>query len=196
MEDGAGRVFTLHFEDQRGMPRLRTITMQRAELNAPAPELLVEYGYDEAGNLIRVSNGLGEVTREFAYRNQIMVEHRQPGALVSRYEYDEYAASGKVTRNWTNTGQSWDFRYRPNETIVTDNLGREQRYRFDHKRRFTGQVDAAGGVTTRELDSDGNVLLVTDAGGRSTRYRYDGRSRVIRIESAGHGSARCFGRCP
>lgn len=188
VEDGAGRAFTFDYLDVRGQPRLRSISVQHGAPDAGPPELLVAYAYDDAGNLSQVSNGAGEVTRQFAYRQQIMVEHRQPGGLVSRYEYDDDTASGKVTRNWTNTGLSWELRYLAHETIVTDNLGREQRYRFDAKRRFTGQVDAAGGVITRELDSDGNVLAVTDAGGRSTRYRYDGRSRVIRIESAGQGT--------
>ncbi|WP_166895825.1 hypothetical protein [Massilia sp. CCM 8734] len=144
VEDSAGRGYMLAFEDHWGYPRLRSIAMQPAEPEGDS-ELLVEYEYDANGNLAKVSNGKGDVTRQFAYRN---LEHSQPGGLVSRYEYDEYAACGKVTRNWTNSGLSWSFRYLEHETVVTDNLGREDRYRFDAKRRFIGQVDAAGGVTT------------------------------------------------
>ena len=187
IEDSAGRIYMLEFKDHRGHPRLRTISVQRDVQHVEA-EVLVQYQYDEGGTLSHVRNGAGDVTRQFVYRNYVMVEHSQPGGLVSRYEYDEYAATGKVTRNWTNSGLSWNLRYLPQETIVADNLGREQRYRFDHKRRFIGQVDAAGGVSTRTLDSDGNILSVTDAGGRSSIYRYDGRGRVIRVESGGSGT--------
>ncbi|MCY0911390.1 RHS domain-containing protein [Massilia sp. H27-R4] len=49
-------------------------------------------------------------------------------------------------------------------------------------------VDAAGGVTKRRFDSNGNLLAITDPGGRSVSYRYDQRSRVTRIESGGSGT--------
>ncbi|UOD30428.1 hypothetical protein INH39_01325 [Massilia violaceinigra] len=124
VEDGAGNLFTLAFEDHRAYPRLRSISVQCEA--ADEAQLLVQYGYDDAGNLSQVSNGAGDITRQFVYRNHVMVEHSQPGGLVSRYEYDDYTASGRVTRNWTNSGQSWNLRYLPQETIVTDNLGREE----------------------------------------------------------------------
>ncbi|NHZ44526.1 RHS repeat protein [Massilia sp. CCM 8693] len=187
VEDSAGRGYLLTFEDHRGYPRLRSIAMQPAEPESDT-ELLVAYEYDASGNLAKVSNGKGDVMRQFAYRNHVMIEHSQPGGVVSRYEYDEYAACGKVTRNWINNGRSWNFHYLEHETVITDNLGREERYRFDAKRRYIGQVDAAGGVTTRRLDSNGNVLSITDPGGRSVSYRYDQRSRVTRIESDGKGT--------
>ena len=195
IEDSAGRAYLLDFADVRGHPRLRSIALLADASVEPGaePALLVRYDYDAAGNLVQVRNRLGEITREYAYRNHVMIEHCQPGGLVSRYEYDEYAASGKVTRNWTNNGLSWSFRYRAQETIVTDNLGREQRYRFDSERRFVGQVDAAGGVTTRRLDSDGNLLAITDPGGRSTGYRYDQRGRLIRVESKAEGASASTG---
>ncbi|WP_370663765.1 DUF6861 domain-containing protein [Massilia antarctica] len=191
VEDSAGRSYLLAFEDHRGFPRLRSIAMQPAEPETETDadtELLVAYDYDASGNLAKVSNGKGDVTRQFAYRNHVMVEHSQPGGLVSRYEYDEYAAGGRVTRNWLNDGRSWDFRYLEQESIVTDNLGREERFRFDAKQRLIGMVDAAGGVTTRRFDSNGNLLAITDPGGRSVSYRYDQRSRVTRIESGGSGT--------
>ncbi|NHZ67053.1 hypothetical protein F1735_33130, partial [Massilia sp. CCM 8694] len=137
VEDSAGRGYLLAFEDHRGYPRLRSIVMQPAEPESDT-ELLVSYEYDASGNLSKVSNGKGDVMRQFVYRNHVMVEHSQPGGVVSRYEYDEYAASGKVTRNWVNDGRSWSLRYLEQETVVTDNLGREERYRFDAKQRYIG----------------------------------------------------------
>ncbi|NHZ93893.1 hypothetical protein F2P45_33585 [Massilia sp. CCM 8733] len=58
--------------------------------------------------------------RQFAYRNHVMVEHSQPGGLLSRYEYNEYATSGKITRNWVNDGRSSSLRYLEQETVVID----------------------------------------------------------------------------
>jgi RHS repeat-associated protein len=194
IHDSAGRVFKLEFGEDRGQPRLLSIGILRdrdaqdSVLPAQKVDVLVQYAYDGAGDLVAVRNRAGQITRQYAYRNHILVEHGQPGGLVSRYEYDDYAASGKVLRNWTNNGLSWSFEYRHNETVVTDNLGRKQRYRFDEKQRYIGMVDAAGGASTRRLDKDGNVLSITDPAGRGTTYRYDGRSRIVRVESAGNGT--------
>ncbi|MDM5181348.1 DUF6531 domain-containing protein [Massilia sp. DJPM01] len=190
IEDSAGRVFVLDFIEHRGQLRLGSVSVQRdpVDYEEATNEVLVSYAYDALGNLSEVRNRMGQLMRQFAYSNHIMVEHAQPGGLVSRYEYDEIEWTGKVTRNWTNNGMSWDFRYLAGETVVTDNLGRTQHYRFDKKRRFTGMIDALGGETTRRLDSNGNLVGIIHPGGRSTSYRYDGRSRVVRVESGGKGT--------
>ncbi|MCA1857554.1 DUF6531 domain-containing protein [Massilia oculi] len=193
IHDSAGRTFILAFGACRGQPRLLNVGMLReTSAHEPLPanevDLLVQYDYDDAGDLVRVRNCLGQVTREFAYRNHLMVEHAQPGGLVSRYEYDQYAPTGKVLRNWTSNGLSWRFQYLARETVVTDHLGRVQRYQFDQRQRYTGMVDAAGGITRRRLDEHGNLVSITDPAGRSTSYRYDDRSRVVRVERGGHGT--------
>jgi RHS repeat-associated protein len=167
--------------------RLLDVTLMPAEPGAGA-HTLVRYEYDDAGDLRRVRNRAGDVVREFGYRNHVMVEHGQPDGLVSRYEYDVEAPDGKVVRNWTNTGQWWAFRYLDKETVVTDQLGREQRYRFDARGRLVAQVDAAGGITSRRLDDNGNLLELTDPAGRAVRYRYDERSRIVRVERGGRGT--------
>ncbi|RSZ60720.1 RHS repeat protein [Massilia atriviolacea] len=190
VEDSAGRVFVLDYISHRGQLRLGSISVQReaVDYEEPVNEVVMRYEYDELGNLFRVLNRAGEVTRQFAYMNHIMIEHAQPGGLVSRYEYDEYEWTGKVTRNWTNDGRSWNFRYLNGETLVYDNIGREELFRFDKKRRFTSMLDALGGETVRRLDNHGHVLGVTAPGGHNTTYRYDRRSRLMRSECNGKGT--------
>lgn len=190
VEDSAGRVFVLDYVSHRGQMRLGGISVQRdaVDYEEPTTEVVMQYRYDELGNLFQVVNRAGEVTRQFSYMNHIMVEHAQPGGLVSHYEYDEYEWTGKVTRNWTNTGMSWNFRYLTGETLVYDHLGREELFRFDKQRRFTSMVDALGGETVRQLDKYGNVTAIVAPGERTTNYRYDRRSRVMRVESKGKGT--------
>ncbi|HEX8613587.1 MAG TPA: DUF6531 domain-containing protein [Telluria sp.] len=190
VQDSAGRVFVLDYIAHRGQVRLGSVSVQRdaVDYEEPTTELVMQYQYDDLGNLSQVINRAGEVTRQFAYMNHIMIEHAQPGALVSRYEYDEYEWTGKVMRNWTNNGMSWNFRYLTGETLVYDNLGREELFRFDKKRRFIGMVDALGGETVRRLDNNGNVLAVVTPDGRTTSFRYDRRSRLMRVESGGKGT--------
>ncbi|MDM5181981.1 RHS domain-containing protein [Massilia sp. DJPM01] len=186
IEDSAGRVFMLEFSEHRGAPRLSAIILLPEA--GEQGEVLASYAYDADGNLAEVRNRLDQVTRSFAYRKHLMVEHAQPGGLVSRYEYEHEGAQARVVRNWTNNGLSWDFRYLARETVVTDKLGREQRYRFDANGEFIGHVDAAGGVTERRLDQNGRLLAILDPGGRSIGYRYDERGRVVRVERDGKGT--------
>lgn len=190
VEDSAGRVFVMDYISHRGQLRLGGVSIQRdaVDYEEPTTEVLMRYSYDELGNLFQVINRAGEVTRQFAYMNHIMIEHSQPGGLVSRYEYDEYEWTGKVTRNWTNNGRSWNFRYLNGETLVYDNIGREELFRFDKQRRFTSMVDALGGETARRLDTYGNVTAIEAPAGRNASYRYDRRSRVVRVETNGRGT--------
>jgi YD repeat-containing protein len=188
--DSAGRVFVMDYISHRGQMRLGGISVQRdaVDYEEPTTDVVMRYQYDELGNLSQVINRAGEVTRQFAYMNHIMIEHTQPGGLVSRYEYDEYEWTGKVTRNWTNNGMSWNFRYLNGETLVYDHLGRQELFRFDKRRRFTSMIDALGGETLRYLDNHGNLLGIDAPGGRNASFRYDRRSRPVREENNGRGT--------
>jgi RHS repeat-associated protein len=182
VNDSAGRVLLLAFDD---MQRLIAVSELRADDPAGQTAVaLVSYEYDAAGDLVRVRNRAGQVTREFAYKNHIMVRHAQPGGLVSEYEYSEYTPAGRVLRNTTNTGQSWQFVYAAGQTMVTDNLGRREHHRFNRERRYIGKTDAMGGTERFELDVFGNMVARTDAAGSTERYQYDRRSRLTRIEAA------------
>ncbi|WEF33957.1 DUF6861 domain-containing protein [Pseudoduganella chitinolytica] len=187
IDDSAGHSLALEFGQVRGDVRLLSVTLLPASPEQTA-QTLVRYEYDDHGDLRRVRNRAGDVVRQFAYRHHIMVEHGQPDGLISRYEYDIEGPSGKVLRNWTNTGQWWQFEYRPHETVVIDQLGRKEQYRFDLRGRLIAQLDAAGGGTSYKLDGNGNLLQLKDPAGRTIRYRYDERSRVIRVERGERGT--------
>jgi RHS repeat-associated protein len=182
VNDSAGRALLLAFDERQ---RLTTVSELRADdASGQTAVPLVSYEYDAAGDLVRVRNRAGQITREFAYKNHIMVRHAQPGGLVSEYEYSEYTPAGRVLRNTTNTGQSWQFVYAAGQTMVTDNLGRREYHHFNRDRRYIGKTDAMGGAERFELDVFGNMVARTDASGSTERYQYDRRSRLTRIEAA------------
>uniref|UniRef100_UPI00188F1300 DUF6861 domain-containing protein n=1 Tax=Noviherbaspirillum malthae TaxID=1260987 RepID=UPI00188F1300 len=182
--DSAGRTLVLQYERNR----LRSVALQRSHVDditgLPVHEqvLLVQYDYDAAGDLAAVHNRAGEVVREYAYRNHMLVRHATPGALVAEYAYSEDHPGGKVVRHWTNAGHELTFSYLPGETRVTDQLGRTQSYCYDSKQRLTGQTDAAGGMSSITHNQHGHPVAVTDAAGRTSRYRHDARGRLIAIE--------------
>ncbi|WP_338846789.1 DUF6861 domain-containing protein [Massilia sp. W12] len=188
IRDSAGRLLRLEFAHsqsgpggQGGRSRLLAVWLQQDD---SAEQALVRYEYDEQGDLIRVLDRSGQIQREFAWRNHIMIRHSQPGGLSAEYEYTEYAPHGKVTRSSANSGQSWRFEYAKQQTRVVDNLGRSQRFHFDADKRFIGATDPQGGKRQRKLDPWGNLLEESDQAGHTERHSYDMRSRLLQSESA------------
>jgi RHS repeat-associated protein len=197
--DSAGRRFGLAFGEApnaglRSSPRLRSVALLHGEpvggesgrgtWPRERVETLVSYDYSAEGDLVRVLDGEGKPRREYAYRNHILIEHSQPGGLVAQYEYDQYTTAGKVLRHSTNTGQSWQFVYAPDETRVTDNLGRETRYQFNEDHELIGLVDPSGGQTRIDVNGWGKPTAVTDPSGRTMRYHYDPEGNLVGIVDA------------
>lgn len=193
--DSAGRLLGLQFDTLilagGPQPRLRSVALLHGSPDgqgrwAPAQiEALVQYSYSAEGDLVGVSGPGEQPRRGFAYRNHILVEHSQPGGLVARYEYDQYTPQGKVLRQATNVGTSWQFEYLPGETRVTDNLGRLVRYLLDEERQLVGMIDASGGHTQIAINAWGRATAATDPSGRTTRYHYDGEGNVSGVVDAG-----------
>ncbi|WP_312837093.1 RHS repeat-associated core domain-containing protein [Pantoea sp.] len=190
--DAAGRRLSLRFTTLRLPDGSETRRLQYVVLHVAdrAPELLVSYHYSAEGDLISVQNAQGVVRREYRYTQHILTEHRQPGGLIARYEYDEYTRKGKVIRHTTNLGQTWLFDYRKGETRVTDPLQRVTRYRYNTGRQFTGFVDAGGRQHQAMLDSAGRPVTFTLPGGLLTHYRYDHFGNITSItDPAGYRTA-------
>ena len=150
-----------------------------------ASELLVEYRFSREGDLIEVVGADGCAVRGFRWRNHMMVEHSEPGGLVSRYEWDRLDPTGRVVRNSLSTGESIAFAYFDAErrATATDASGRVTTFCFDAERRYTGYIDAEGNHYRFDLDAHGNRLAITDALGRATRYQYDWHGNAVRIQS-------------
>ncbi len=161
----------------------------QANGNWPASQVesLVSYRYSDDGDLSAVLAPDGRVRREFRYRNHMLVEHSQPGGLVSRYEYDDYTQSGRVLRHATNVGQHWTFVYELNATIVTDNLERSTRYEYNDDDELVAVVDPDGGITRHEHNAWGKPSSVTDPAGNVTKYRYDAYGNTVAIAEPGGG---------
>ena len=180
--DAKGRNFALAFDARARLTGIGEVVDANA---APTP--LMHYQYDQAGDLVRVLNGANVVTREFAYKNHILVKHAVPDGLVSEYEYHEYFPSGRVMHNRTNTGVALKMAYVKGKTLITDALGRGTTHHFDEDNRYTGSVNALGQRQNLVRDSYGNVIVFTDHNGHTERYQYDGRSRLTRIDAADGG---------
>ena len=209
--DSAGRILALRFETlpqiagesrpsgqnapQKRLTRIDLIAGPGA-WDAPPPiklppQPLVTYAYNEAGDLVSVRDRLGRLARQFEYRRHLLTAHTLPGGVRVEYTYDQENPQGRVLSSHSSTGEHYTFDYRRNRTLVTDQLGRQQIFRFNRNREWTGHTDALGGRTVREMDGFGNLIGLTDPAGRKTTWAYDAQGRVTRIaRPAGNGEER------
>lgn len=195
VQDSAGRLIGLSFdaiETRSGVVRRLTRVVElhgspREDGSWPAAQIepLVAYRYSAEGDLAAVTGADGRVRREFCYRNHMLIEHAQPGGLVSRYEYDDYTPQGRVLRHATNVDQLWTFAYEPHATTVVDNLGRRTRYEYNDDKELVAVTDPGGGVTRYEHNAWGKPTSIIDPTGKVTKYRYDAYGNTVAIVEPG-----------
>ena len=192
--DSAGRRFLIQFADlclTSGEKVRRISSVSCCHPSEPElPEILCRYDYSEEGDLIAVRNGNDEIVRDFRYRNHIMVAHRLAGEMACFYHYDRHDVHGKVLAHRNSLGQTWQFDYQPNATLVTDVLGRKTRYEYDDNHELTTLIDASGGITRIKRNARGQAIAVTDPAGRITRYRYDERGNCTAVIAPDGGMTR------
>lgn len=190
VETSSGRYVGLNFDAPRepsGVPRLLRVSellgLPDAQGRFAAAQLLVEYRYDAAGDLVAVVDDNGEVVRTFAWSNHMLVEHAEPGGLVARYEWDQLTPQGRVVANSLSSGEILRFAYDPlaRENRVTDASGRTTLYRYDANRYYTGTVAPDGAETRFTRDGYGTLTATTDPLGRTTRYDFDSLGNLTRI---------------
>ncbi|SFN52726.1 RHS repeat-associated core domain-containing protein [Izhakiella capsodis] len=192
IQDAAGRwlklaFITLSLPDGQQVHRLQKVILMKKQEKDCSTETQVSYGYSDEGDLISVLDAQGQICREFRYTNHILTEHRQPGGLIARYEYDIYTPKGKVVRHTTNLGQVWRFDYSDGETRVTDPLGRVTHYQYNSARAFIGFVDANGQTTQATLDTLGRPVTFALPGGGQTHHTYEPYGKLTsRTDTAGN----------
>ncbi|TDR35148.1 RHS repeat-associated protein [Tahibacter aquaticus] len=196
VECSDGQHIGLYFDSGRSAaatPRLRRVS---ALMGVPddhgrfaASRMLIEYRYSDEGDLVAVVDDSGTIVRSFAWSNHILVEHAEPGGIVSRYDWDTTTPRGRVVRNRVSTGEHLRFEYDPlaRRNRVIDASGRVTTYCYDDSFYFTGLIAADGAHTRYQRDGHGNLIAVTDPLGRSTRYSYDGSGRLVRIAQPDQG---------
>jgi RHS repeat-associated protein len=133
----------------------------------------VRYVYSDEDDLVAVHGKEDLLLRTFTYTNHVMTSHTVPEGLESFYVYDDYSFEGKVLKNTTNTGQSWDFDYQEGQTIVTDALGRETVYKFDKDKYFTNKLNPLHQESQLLYTPNGLLKEIVDPTGKSQSFNYD-----------------------
>ncbi len=141
--------------------------------------VVAAFGYDLAGNLVRVGNSSrGALVFECDDHGRI-VKWSDRNGLWYRYDYDE---NGRCVRT-SGRGRvlSYGFSYLPGRTLVTDSLGAIATYEYNEARQVTREIDPLGNVTATTWDRYDRLLLRTDALGRCTQLKYDASGRLIEV---------------
>jgi RHS repeat-associated protein len=137
-----------------------------------------EYGYDSAGNMTSATNARG-----------------------NKFLQTEYEANGRVKKQTTAGGASFEFAYKLNEAgkatsaTVTDPRGTEKAVQFDSEGHALSETVAPESeyeeTQTYEVQSGTGLLLsATDPLGRQTSYEYDSNGNVTEVtEMAGTAEA-------
>ena len=173
--------------------RLATISALHGEERV----VLVAYGYDEAGQLISVTDANGAVVRRFTYADGLMTSHVNALGFTCSYEWADIAGQPRVVATRTSEGEHWAFGYDVDkrESWVSHVDGRTARWQYDAQNQIVACTDIDGGRyvienndaglpiaiqlpgdrrIAFEYDQAGRIVAETDPLGRTTRTRYDG----------------------
>lgn len=121
------------------------------------------FGYDLAGNLTRVTDPKGNVTRyDFDAAHRLIQITDATGHSYAPYDYDKV----------------------DNRTVVRDANGNPTLYLFDGLNRPVRQTDPEGHVETYTYDRIGNRRTVADGRTFLTETQYDPLNRPVKIIAA------------
>jgi RHS repeat-associated protein len=153
----------------------------------------LEYTYDGARRLVRLTNNLGEVIE---YDVDPMGNRKAQritdatGSLKQQQQwvYDEL---GRLLRSIGAAGQTSQYRYDLNDNPAGTTNPRQfsSSQSFDALDRLIRHTDAASGITTMDYDAQDNLTQVKDPRGVTTTYFYNGFGDRIKQTSADTNSS-------
>ncbi|MFJ4065893.1 RHS repeat-associated core domain-containing protein [Pseudomonas sp. NPDC089996] len=166
----------LHYEHPLG----RLTEVRRIVAQASA-ETLVQYRYDEAGQLREVINRNGDTVREFAYADGLMSRHANALGLICEYRWATVEGQPRVVEHTTSDGEHYHLRYdiAVRTSWATDVLGRELEIRYNADNRVIASRDFGGERYGLELDSAGNLTGIDLPDGNQLAFKYDEFCRLI-----------------
>lgn len=146
-----------------------------------AVETMLQYRYNNAGQLIAVINRNGDTTRLFDYKEGLMTRHQNGLGFISEYRWQTIAEQPRVVEHWTNDGEHYDFYYdlQNRETVVTDALKRQARFGYDQHHQLTYCQEFGGDEYHLTYDENGNLSSYQLPNNNKLTFNYDKYSRLI-----------------
>jgi hypothetical protein len=98
----------VHLEYDNPLGRLTNV---KRVVDNLAVETLVQYRYDDNGQLTEVINRNGDSMRRFSYAEGVMVSHSNALGLSCNYRWETIDGQPRVVEHWTSDGEHFHFRY-------------------------------------------------------------------------------------
>ena len=137
-------------------------------------EQLVRYSYDGQGDMVGITDALGQTTG-IRYEDHRMVEKTDRNGYAFFWEYDK---EGRCvhTRGADGDQEGW-ISYFPEKgyNTVRDACGAESTYRYDANQLVRSVTDALGNTTRYDYTEEMEPYREIDPEGRITGWHYDGR---------------------
>ncbi|MBT1605905.1 DUF6531 domain-containing protein [Curtobacterium flaccumfaciens] len=146
----------------------------------------VEYGYDERGRLVSVTDAVG--TRTYGWNDDDLIATVTSAAGVVEVD-NTYDDQRRVVEQISPHGRTVRFAYLPGRvTVVSDHDGsRSNSYIADAKGRLVGVIDSDDRRQSMSYDRHGNLVSATERDGSVTVHAYDDRGRKTRTVTPSGG---------
>jgi len=146
----------------------------------------VEYGYDERGRLVSVTDAVG--TRTYGWNDDDLITTVTSAAGVVEVD-NTYDDQRRVVEQISPHGRTVRFAYLPGRvTVVSDHDGsRSNSYIADAKGRLVGVIDSDDRRQSMSYDRHGNLVSATERDGSVTVHTYDDRGRKTRTVTPSGG---------
>jgi len=138
------------------------------------------FSYDEFGDLIGVTNALGDTARMVRDHAGRVIEAISPGGASTTYRYDE---CGRMVARQDPDGAIWRYEYGAADkvTAVIDPLGARTAFEYGPTGELTTTIDALGRRITKDFDEFGNVASMTLPDGAQWGFTHDALSRLREV---------------
>jgi YD repeat-containing protein len=165
-------------------PQGRLAAVRVPDPRGGAPIKHRAFGYNEAGDLVRVTDALGEHWT-FDYDGHLLVQETDRTGLSFYFQYDGRGPAAWCVRTWGDGGiydHEIDYDKYNKITTVTDSNLRVTRYDMSVDGLVVAIQAPNGGVTRYEHDERSfQVTAEIDPLGRATRRTYDDRGSLTSV---------------
>ncbi|MGW9429414.1 RHS repeat-associated core domain-containing protein, partial [Streptomyces decoyicus] len=149
-------------------------------------QLLMTYGYDDAGNLITTTNSSGLPLRFTYDDNGRITSWTDTNNSSYTYVYDDDdrctsqgGIAGHLRAQFTWGDPDPETGLRTN--LLHNSHGQVTRYEVNNRHQIVAETDPTGATTHTVRDAKHRVLSTTDPLGRATRFTYDDEGRPTAV---------------